>query len=130
MPSNSGPCDRVEMRKTLLILAAVSLMISCTSGPDKISHLSARYRERHEYESLSRMLGNLRLGMPQAEVERLLGKPDYSPIEGQYYYSSDRRTASDTPIGLIVEYRTTNPRTSEVTVTGKLESFFLGPIGE
>jgi len=34
------------------------------------------------------------------------------------------------PVGLIVEYRITDPRAAEVTVTGKLESLFLGPIGE
>jgi hypothetical protein len=69
--------------------------------------------------------------MTQAEVEQLLGPPDYSPIEGQYYYAlSDRKTEEGTPVGLIIEYRRINFRTGETVGSGKLESLTLGPIGE
>ena len=118
------------MKKMAMTLAVMALMLSCASERKDISRLSVRFREHHDCESLNRLAGHLHLGMSRAEVERLLGKPDYSPIDGQYYYSSDRRTESGTPIGLIVEYRITDPRTATVTATGKLESFFLGPIGE
>lgn len=70
--------------------------------------------------------------MSQGAVERLLGAPDYSPIEGQCYYSSDRRNAEGVTIGLVVEYRKTEYRKDGIhtTLTGKLESFTLMAIGE
>ena len=119
-----------NMRRRWGIPAIVFLMLACASEQKDISRRSVHFREHHDCESLSRLAGHLHLGMPRIEVERLLGKPDYSPIEGQFYYSSDRKTSAGTPVGLIVEYRITDPRTAEVTVTGKLESLFLGPIGE
>lgn len=42
----------------------------------------------------SQVLG-IRLGMSHAELEALLGPPDYSPAEGQYYFS----TGGDCPLG-------------------------------
>jgi|WetSurMetagenome_2_1015567.scaffolds.fasta_scaffold16394_3 hypothetical protein len=118
------------MRKKWGILAIVLLMLACASERKEVSRLSDHFRKYRDCESLHRLAGHLRLGTPRAEVERLLGKPDYSPIEGQFYYSSDRRTPAGTPVGLIVEYRTIDPRAAEATITGKLESLYLGPIGE
>jgi hypothetical protein len=57
--------------------------------------------------------------MPRVEVERMLGAPDYSPVEGQYYYSSDRHNQ-----GLVVDYRL------DGQMTDRLQDFTLGPIGE
>ena len=70
--------------------------------------------------------------MSQSEVEGVLGEAEYSPTEGQYYYSSDKRNADGITIGLVVEYRKTEYRSDDIhtTVTGKLESFTLMAIGE
>ena len=68
--------------------------------------------------------------MDRQSVERLLGEPDYSPIDGQYYYSSDRTSSMadqgrEADLGLIVDYR--DP---EGAVTESLYEYWLGPIGE
>lgn len=71
--------------------------------------------------------------MARAEVLRLLGEPDYSPVEGQDYYSSDRTaTRVDTlglevpvTVGIVADYRTGDGR-----LTDKLQAFELGPIAE
>ncbi len=109
------------------VVAAVLASIRCS---DPVSRASDSYRKAHDYSSLSVLVGALRLGQPRAEVEKLLGPPDYSPIGGLFYYSSDRKTEGGTPVGLIVEYRVTDPRTGETRETGRLESFSLGPIAE
>ena len=70
--------------------------------------------------------------MPRSKVEEILGEPDYSPVEGQYYYSSNRENSEGVTIGLVLEYRKTEYRDDDIhtVITGKLESFRLMPIGE
>lgn len=71
--------------------------------------------------------------MLRSEVENLLGEPDYSPVEGQYYYASDREvypqngTANQVkvPVSLVVDYRN---QLGEIT--DKLQTFWMGPLGE
>ena len=74
--------------------------------------------------------------MEESKVISLLGEPEYSPLEGLYYYSSDRRdpvlldkkdinNEVDVPVGLIVDYRDEQGR-----VTEQLQKFQLGRIGE
>lgn len=118
---------------TLTVCLALGLAASdaCRTAPGEPAAASASYRQRHDFESLSRLLGHVRLGMTKAEVEKLLGPPTYSPIEGQsYYVAADRRTPEGTPVGLVVDYRRTDPRTGEEIASGRLETFWLGPIGE
>jgi len=62
---------------------------------------------------------SLQKGMPRTDVERMLGPADYSPVEGQYYYSSTRAN-----YGLIVDYRRDGQGTDQ------LQDFTLGAIGE
>jgi hypothetical protein len=57
--------------------------------------------------------------MPRAEVEQLLGEPDYSPTDGQYYYSSNRNK-----LGLVVDYRIDGEATSQ------LQRFGMETLGE
>ena len=70
--------------------------------------------------------------MPRSKVEEILGEPEYSPVEGQYYYSSNRKNAKGVLVGLVVEYRRTEYRGGDIhsVITGRLESFGLMPIGE
>ncbi len=120
-----------QTQTIFLILAALMSFSTCASRTESLSSLSASFQKNHDGRSLNGLLGHLRLGLPQAEVERLLGKPDYSPIEGQFYYStSDLKTGEGTPLGLIVEYRSLNVRTGEMLLTRKLESVYFGPVGE
>ncbi len=115
----------------LFVILGALAASGCAPKTDELSRLSAGFRKEHDLRSLTLILGHLSLGMPRAEVEQILGRPDYSPIEGLYYYAvSDRKTEEGTPIGLIVEYRRTDVRTGETVLSGKLESLYLGPIGE
>ena len=100
-------------------------------GPNRKWH-SARYRKTRDYRSLKILIKRLKVGMPRARVEEVLGEPDYSPVEGQYYYSSDRKNSKGVTIGLVVEYRKTEYRGGDIhtVITGRLESFILMPIGE
>jgi hypothetical protein len=73
----------------------------------------------------------VRLGMSKAEVERILGKADYSPIEGQYYFSTGGECPLEdanrkAPCGVIADFR----RCSDPVLTGSLQSCTWGGIGE
>jgi hypothetical protein len=117
----------------VLVVIIVSMVIlpACQAKKDGTVLASESFKKNHDYESLNLLVGRLRLGFARAEVERLLGPPDYSPIDGLYYYAAaDRRTPEGTTIGLIVEYRRLNVRSGEEVVSGRLESFTLGPIAE
>src|SRR5262249_27385294 len=83
-----------------------------------------KYIKDRDYISFCVLVKQLEIGMIQTEVENLLGEPDYSPIDGEYYYYSGKENSENTSIGLILEYRIDD------RVTGKLESFSLTPIGE
>jgi hypothetical protein len=93
---------------------------------------SARYKKSRDYRSLRVLTKRLKVGMPRAKVEEVLGEPDYSPVEGQYYYSSDRENSKGVILGLVVEYRRTEYRGGDIhtAITGRLESFRLMAIGE
>jgi len=121
------------MRTRLAFLLPLMLaLVACSSSRPSVADASARYKNQRDYASLATIHSHLFKGMPRAEVEHLLGEPDYSPTEGQYYYSSDRKEAStgaaDRPpatLGLVVDYRDANG-----AVTNRLQRFTLGPIGE
>lgn len=93
---------------------------------------SARYKKSRAYQSLKLLTRRLKIGMPRSKVEELLGEPDYSPVDGQYYYGSNRTNSKGVIMGLVVEYRKTSYRADGIhtIITGKLESFVLMPIGE
>ena len=73
----------------------------------------------------------VRLGMSKVELERLLGEANYSPIEGQYYFSTGgecpleeaNRTA---PCGVVADFR----RGPDARLTTSLQSCTWGAIGE
>ena len=110
----------------LLVLALLPVLAGC-AGPG-LDAASRQYQAERDYESLVALLAALKPGMPRAQVERLLGPPDYSPIDGQVYYSSDARDESRDPpatIGLVLDYR---DRTG--ADLGTLQTIRFGPIGE
>lgn len=97
-----------------------------------VRQASHQYKSQKTYQSLEQVVTHLHKGMNRAAVEQLLGKADYSPIKGQEYYSSDRREHTGSgkeqitlQVGLVVDYRD-----EQEGVTGQLQSFWLGPIGE
>lgn len=121
-----------RMNKTSpLIFIAILLLGSC--GYPSLRRVSTHYKAHKDYASLKMIYKHLGRGMKRSKVENLLGEPDYSPINGQYYYSSDREeypegsTADQNkvPVGLVVDYR--NPLG---VLTNELQTLWLGPVGE
>lgn len=116
------------MRRALAhAVVVIVLLTGC--GPQALDQASRSYKANRDYASLEAIHGQLATGMDRAEVDRLLGEPDYSPIAGQYYYSSDRRVSADgrdnVPVGVVVDYRSEGG-----AVTDTLREFWIGPIGE
>ena len=87
-------------------------------------------------DSVPESIHRIHQGQPKAEVDAILGTPDYSPTEGQYYHSTggdcelvdaDRRAAC----GYIVEYRGEHFDSSKgMTDQDRLEGCSWGGIGE
>lgn len=112
------------------VLLMSAYLLSCTSSMTPVERASTSYKHDKDFNSLEIISKNLSKGMQREEVERLLGEPDYSPIDGQYYYSSNQSsTAEDQgredPLGVVVDYRD-----EDGTITETLQEFWLGPIGE
>jgi hypothetical protein len=82
----------------------------------------------------------MHLGMSSADVNELLGAPDYSPIAGQYYHytgegcwlreNSDVPSAADrrVPCGYVIDYHQYEPRSDRLTDT--VQRCWWGAIGE
>lgn len=118
------------MNKTKpFVLIAILLLIVCGCSSQSLKNASLSYKTHKDWPSLQIIYSHLAGGMKRAEVESLVGEPDYSPIEGQYYYSSDRKEDSagqvEVPLGLVLDYRN-----EDGGLTDKLQTFWLGPIGE
>jgi outer membrane protein assembly factor BamE (lipoprotein component of BamABCDE complex) len=111
------------IHRIIQLLLVGAFLVSCATSLSSIEKASANYSLEIIYKNLSK-------GMQRKEVERLLGEPDYSPIDGQYYYSSNRSAYAEdqgreVAIGVVVDYRDRNG-----DITEKLQEFWLGPIGE
>lgn len=119
------------VNKAKFFMAVVFLLGGCAS--QSLQQASISYKTTKDYASLRIIHEHLALGMTRASVDNLLGEPDYSPIEGQYYYSSDRKEYPEdsaanrvkVPVGVVVNYRT-----EQGVLTDSLQTFWLGPIGE
>jgi len=113
-----------------LLCLVMLLLAACACHAQGPQEASSSYKAKKDYASLAVLVTHLRKGMARTEVEALLGEADYSPIEGQEYYSSDRsefvpKTDTKQTVGLVVEYRNEQGK-----VTKQLQQFELGRIGE
>jgi hypothetical protein len=113
-----------------LLCFVMLLLAACACYAQEPQEASSSYKAKKDYASLAVLVKHLRKGMARTEVEALLGEADYSPIEGQEYYSSDRsefvpKTDTKQTVGLVVEYRDEQGR-----LTAQLQQFELGLIGE
>ena len=79
-------------------------------------------------------VGRIHLGMSQAELESVLGEADYSPTDGQFYFS----TGADCPLegadrlapcGVVAEFREYSDG-GDAVLTESLQSCWWGAIGE
>jgi hypothetical protein len=78
-------------------------------------------------------LKGVHIGMPKSALIALLGEPEYSPIEGQYYFAldgGDCRSETGQTVGctLVAEFRA--PGGTERVVTDSLQSCFWGAVSE
>jgi hypothetical protein len=94
----------------------------------RLNAASSNYKRHHDYQSLLLIFQYLHPGMSQNEVEALLGAPDYSPIDGQYYYGSQANCSCgedepSAPCGVVIMYQ---PHPTLPT----LESCWFGAIRE
>ena len=118
--------------QALLFSIILLLTASCGVQIQALEQASRSYKADKDYVSLEVIYRHLSKRMERGEVEDLLGEPDYSPIEGLYYYSSSRRKAESRgkeqitmPVGLVVDYRD-----KKGLLTEKLQIFQLGSIEE
>lgn len=118
------------MKMPIIGMMAILLLSGCHDM--SLRKASTNYKSKRDYASLEIIYKQMYKGMKRIDVEQLLGEPDYSPTEGQYYYSSDRRDYLDSgnkemkaPVGVIVDYRDPNGK-----LTGEIQTFSMGPIGE
>ena len=111
----------------------VALVAGCvTAGGPGVSFCEVTSPHDPVPESIQRILR----GQRKSEVEAIIGAPDYSPTEGQYYHSTggdcelvdaDRRA----PCGYILEYRGEHFDPAKGTTNqDRLESCSWGAIGE
>jgi hypothetical protein len=120
--------------KILLILVVLALIVQPVTGCEQIwandasvIRASEKYRRTKDYDSLLLLSKQLKIGMPQKQVEQLLGVPDAMVVEGQSCYLSNKVSPYDKTqrAHLQIEYRKIEYRKDDilVTVTGKVESF-------
>ena len=121
------------MRAQLIVgLMLLASSIGCT-GEITVAQASDSYKVNRDYTSLKVIYTALSKGMSRKKVQSLLGEPEYSPTEGQYYYLSDHREQANGnslseqkfPAGIVVDYRNQN-----LELTDSLQDYWMGPIGE
>jgi outer membrane protein assembly factor BamE (lipoprotein component of BamABCDE complex) len=117
-------------RITVMCLFLLLFSIGCTDN--SLKQASVSYKTNHDYASLKVIFNSLSTGMSRSEVVNLLGEPDHSPNDGQYYYLSDRKESPEpgmdnikVPVGMIISYRDKNGQ-----ITDKIKEISFGPIGE
>ena len=118
------------MLRFLQTILLAALLTGCFATLSPLEEASASYKQNKDYASLEQLYQELFKGMQRKEVVRLLGEPDYSPIDGQYYYSTDRSNYSqeqkrEVAAGLVIDYRDSNGYETE-----KLQEYWFGLIAE
>ena len=123
-----------RLSRQFLLLLTLLLVNGCNDRGrlDELDQASRSYKVQRDYASLVTMYKYLHKGMERIEVEALLGEADYSPVEGEYYYSSDRRETENrgkkqisVPVGIVLDYRD-----EQGMPTDTLRTFRLDRIGE
>ena len=118
---------KAEIHAIMLLSAVIA--VACESGNVEPAGCDVGDPREH----LPSKVKNVRLGMTKAELEAVLGTADYSPIEGQYYFSTEgecRHEGVDEVAGcaVIAEFRKFSPGSD--VLTDSLQSCYWGAIGE
>lgn len=132
MRTGSRQSTRRLAASALLLLAGGALHSCAPREGRTLEAIAGHYRAHRDYASLAGLIPALKLGMDRQDVEKLLGRPEYSPTDGQYYYGSDKCDADGLPMTLIVEYRVSEYTGDDIRtrMTNQLQSFTFGPVGE
>ena len=87
--------------------------------------------------ALPEKLKQIHLRMSKAQLEAVLGEADYSPTDGQYYFSTGgdcplEDTDREAPCGVVAEFRITTygASTIDIVLTDSLQGCWWGGIGE
>lgn len=113
--------------------------ITCPASSHKLQPRGSGCRIEGPSGLLPKAVTRIRIGMSKADLEGILGAPDYSPAEGLYYFS----TGGDCPVGettrlvscgVVAEFRGAySDETGEQGEQGeqdKLQSCWWGAIAE
>ena len=111
-------------------IICVLMLVACTNTNESLTQYSKIYKKTKNYNSLEMIYNSLNMGDNRDKIENLLGEPDYSPIEGLYYYSSDKESYSDeqqryVPVGVVLDYRG-----QDGIITNTLQKYSIGIIEE
>ena len=117
------------MRASLPLSFVATLLLTACVGPSAETKGDC---VPEKPESLApNVLSSIHIGMTRAQVEALLGKPGYSPTDGQDYYGIGGECKGETerfiPCTLVIEYRDTSDRPKD---TGRVTGCFWGWVGE
>lgn len=117
-------------RATVFCLVAVSALCECVAQASDMPGATCESIGPRNLQP--KTFSSIGIGMTRAEVELILGTPDYSPVDGQYYFATPGqcevapgRTAG---CGYVIDYRDYSkepPRNS-----GRVTSCWWGGIGE
>jgi len=121
--------------KLFVSLVLIFTISGCAKSDSSIEELSKNYKQNRDYQSLVSLMPNLNLKMTRSEVEDLLGKPTYCPVEHQCYYPSNQSVIVSCPQDSNVISKETCETDSLVLVVNYnssniLSGFRLGPVGE
>ncbi len=111
----------------MLPLLFAAILFLSGAREQRLDEASRSYKQHKDYASLELLCRRyLKTELSRAAVESLLGKADYSPIDGQEYYLANKKSSSGRgTMGLVVDYRDEQGK-----LTAKLHDFWLGEIGE
>ena len=140
--SKQGPTlMRIKFSNSVMAAFVLSVVTIIIPGPviSEAAHPAVRpalqqaakhFRANRDYASLKIISQHLAVGMSHRMIEKLLGKADYSPTDGLYYYSAKvlvfiKKQNRYTARGLVVDYRDENGNT-----TMTLKKYFLQNLGE
>lgn len=113
-----------------LTLVTLSLLCCCLAqSSGTVGPICADDGPRH---LRPKTINSIRIGMTRARVEAILGEPDYSPVDGQYYFSTpgdcEMVPGVAAGCGYIIDYRDFSK--DPVRDTGRVTGCSWGGIGE
>jgi len=125
-----SPSNNARLMCCARILSAVvlTLLAACAVPPGATPVLcTSRGNEALKPSTFA----SIHLGMTRAQVERILGKEKYSPIDGQDYYSTEGECEVEPGIMgscvFVIEYRDVATSSRD---TGRVTGCFWGGVGE